>query len=60
MRYRKAYETELGTNTRMAFAFANRVPCTDRQLETIRSAAAQPGLRRYSLPGEYGAVAAAP
>ncbi len=54
VRYRQAYPTPAGTNTRWAFAFAERVACTSQALELVRNAAASGGLRRLSLPGEFG------
>jgi len=60
IRYQQAYATEFGTNTRTAFAFAARTPCSAEQVKTVRDAAARIGLRRYSLPGEYGALPTAP
>lgn len=60
IRYRNSYQTEFGTQNRTAFVFSDRVPCTADELKTIADAAAGPGLRRFSLPAEYGAVASAP
>jgi hypothetical protein len=42
-----------GTNLRLAFAFAKRVPCSEAALELIRSVEKGQGLRQFSLPTEY-------
>jgi hypothetical protein len=53
VRYRDAYAAVWGTNLRLAFAFAKRVPCSQAALDLIRSVEQGQGLRQFSLPTEY-------
>jgi len=53
IRYRKAYTSEFGVNTRLAFAFAERTPCSAEALAMVRKAATTVGLRHFSLPTEF-------
>jgi hypothetical protein len=53
VRYRDSYPAVWGTNLRLAFAFAKRVPCPAVALELIRSVEIGQGLRQFSLPTEY-------
>lgn len=53
IRYRLAYHSWRGTNTRMAFEFSDRVPCGADTLARLRSIETGIGLRQYSLPSEY-------
>jgi hypothetical protein len=52
VQYRQAYPAQYGVNTRIAFAFAARLPCPPQALELVQSAAKGIGLRRFSLPSE--------
>jgi hypothetical protein len=51
--YKRSYFTFTGTNTRMAFRFADRVKCGPAELDAIQSIERGMGLQQYSLPGEY-------
>jgi hypothetical protein len=43
----------LGVNTRIAFAFAEREPCSQQAMAMMRTIETGIGLRQFSLPGEY-------
>jgi hypothetical protein len=53
VRYKKSYPSSYGTNTRIAFLFADREPCSQEAVALLRSLETGIGLRQYSLPGEY-------
>jgi hypothetical protein len=53
IQYKKSYPSVFGVNTRLAFLFADREPCTATALDLIRSTAKGIGLRQFSLPTEY-------
>ena len=53
IRYRKDYPSEFGTNTRIAFAFAERMACSAEALAIVQNAATTVGLRHFSLPSEF-------
>jgi hypothetical protein len=53
IRYQKSYTSIFGVNTRLAFSFADREPCTAAALDLMRSTAKGIGLRQFSLPTEY-------
>jgi hypothetical protein len=53
IRYQKPYPSAWGINTRIAFVFAQRVPCTAAALALVRAAEQGMGLRQFSLPTEY-------
>jgi hypothetical protein len=53
IRYRKPYSSAWGINTRIAFAFAKRMPCSEAALALVREAEQGMGLRQFSLPTEY-------
>jgi hypothetical protein len=53
IRYRKVYPGQFGLNSRIAFAFAERVSCPPEALALVASAARTVGLRKFSLPSEY-------
>ena len=53
IRYKKDYTSEFGVNTRMAFAFAERTPCSAEALDIVQRAANTVGLRHFSLPSEF-------
>ena len=54
VRYRNSYPSAYGVNTRIAFEFAAREPCSKEALALMASVERGIGLRQYSLPGEYG------
>jgi hypothetical protein len=51
--YSQRYDTYLGTNTRMAFRFADRVDCSEAAYAIVDAIQRGIGLQHYSLPGEY-------
>jgi hypothetical protein len=53
VRYKDSYRAIWGTNVRLAFAFADRVPCSQAALDLMRSVEQGVGLRQFSLPTEY-------
>jgi hypothetical protein len=53
VQYKKSYTSIFGVNTRLAFLFADREPCTAAALDLVRSTAKGIGLRQFSLPTEY-------
>jgi len=53
IRYRREYPSEFGTNTRLAFEFAARTPCSAEALAIVQKAATTVGLRHFSLPTEF-------
>jgi hypothetical protein len=53
VQYEYAYRSVYGVNTRMAFNFAARQPCSQEALTLIRTVEGGVGLRQFSLPGEY-------
>jgi hypothetical protein len=53
LHYRKSYGSVAGPESRMAFSFPERIPCTPEALALVRSIETGVGLRQYSLPSEY-------
>jgi hypothetical protein len=53
VRYTKSYATFTGAETRMAFDFAARIPCSANALALVTSIEHGIGLQQYSLPSEY-------
>jgi len=53
IRYARDYPSEFGTNTRLAFEFAARTPCSAEALAIVQKAATTVGLRHFSLPTEF-------
>jgi hypothetical protein len=53
LRYATRYTTFTGTDTRMAFSFADRIACSEQALAMIRKLELGIGLQQYSLPSEY-------
>jgi hypothetical protein len=51
--WQTSYQGDYGPNERLAFGFANRVPCSAEALSMLRSIETGVGLRQYSLPDEY-------
>lgn len=53
LRYAARYTTFTGVDTRMAFSFADRIPCSEQALAMMRRLELGIGLQQYSLPSEY-------
>jgi hypothetical protein len=53
IRYSKQYASAWGVNTRIAFSFDERTPCSNDVLAIVREAERGMGLRQFSLPTEY-------
>jgi hypothetical protein len=61
IRYEKRYPSGYGAgaafSTRIAFSFADRMPCSQEALSRLRLIETGIGLRQYSLPSEYETAA---
>ncbi len=55
-RYASGYAYGAAFSTRIAFRFADRLPCSQEALARLRAIETGIGLRQYSLPSEYDNV----
>jgi hypothetical protein len=60
IRYKKVYRSWRGTSERLAFSFAQRIPCSSATLARLRLIELGIGLRQFSLPSEYDPPEGAP
>jgi hypothetical protein len=56
IRYPSGYASGTAYSRRIAFLFAQRVPCSPKALTWLRSIETGIGLRQFSLPSEYDSV----